>query len=85
MANNFFDYSTAFKFPSQLTYFRLFEEKIEEIILKTGVSQEEFVLAIKERSKTDPEIKMFLDILVSVSDYVTFAEMMADYVSQNFN
>mmetsp|Transcript_36064 Transcript_36064/g.41646 ORF Transcript_36064/g.41646 Transcript_36064/m.41646 type:complete len:100 (-) Transcript_36064:42-341(-) len=62
---------------------KLFEEKIEMLINDCNVSQEEFVDAIKERSKTDPEIKMFLDILVSVSDYTTFVEMMVDYVDQN--
>ena len=41
----------------------LFEAKIEELIDNCGLTQEEFVDAIKEKSKTDLEVKMFLDIL----------------------
>ena len=58
----------------------VFEKKIEELIEKAECSQEEFVSAITEKSKSDQEIKMFLEILTSVSDYTTFIEMMEDYV-----
>ena len=71
------EYTEAYK-----EFQQLFEEKIEQLINKAGVSEEEFVEAIKERSKTDPEVKMFLDILISVSDYSTFVEMMVDYVDK---
>ena len=71
------EYTEAYK-----EFQQLFEEKIEQLIINAGVSQEEFVEAIKERSKTDPEVKMFLDILISVSDYTTFVEMMVDYVDK---
>ena len=61
----------------------LFEKKIEELIEKAGVEPGEFVEAIKERSKTDEEVKMFLEILLSVSDYENFLEMMVGHASSS--
>ena len=60
----------------------LFEEKVEKIINDSKVDQHEFVRAVQERAKEDVEVKMFLDILVSVSDYQAFIEMMADCISE---
>ena len=57
----------------------LFEGKIEELIEKSGATTEEFIDVIKEKSKNDEEVKMFLEILISVSDYTTFSEMMEEF------
>ncbi|CAI2380264.1 unnamed protein product [Moneuplotes crassus] len=59
----------------------LFETKIEELVEKSGASSEEFVEALKARSKTDEEVKMFLEIIVSVADYQNFLEMMVAHAS----
>ena len=60
---------------------KLFESKIEELIGQAGISEAEFIDAIKKKSETDEEVKMFLEILVSVSDYENFLEMMVAHNS----
>ena len=61
---------------------KIFEEKIESLIKDSGVDQEEFVKHMAEKSKTDQDVKLFLDVLVSVSDYPNFLEMMVEQVEQ---
>ena len=61
----------------------LFEQKIEQLIKDSGLTEEEFVVAIKDRSAHDEEVKMFLDILISVSDYTSFVDMMVDHGENN--
>lgn len=58
----------------------LFEQKIEELIKQCDVTVERFFEIVKEKSKDkDSEASLFVQILLSVSEYTNFVEMMRAY------
>ena len=64
-------------------YQKLFEKKIEEIIESCGMQADEFVKILQEKSKDDEDAEMFVQILLSVSEYENFVEMMRGYKKEN--
>ena len=59
---------------------------LPEMITSTGLNTEEFVTLLKEvsglfqKEEQDPEAKIFLEIMISVSSYESFIEMMMQHV-----
>ena len=66
-------------------YQDLFESKIEEIIKRAAVDPEEFLKMMNEKSKTDEQAEMFLQILLSCTDFTNFVEMMRSYKKSTSN
>lgn len=62
---------------------QLFESKIDEIVRSEGRSVEEFFKLLQEKANDDDDCKVFIQVLLSVSDYASFVEMMAAYCEQN--
>ncbi len=56
---------------------------VAELIKQCDISVENFFEIIKERSTHDSEAKMFIQILLSVSEYANFIEMMRAYKREN--
>ncbi len=54
-----------------------------DLIKQCDISVENFFEIIKERSTHDSEAKMFIQILLSVSEYANFIEMMRAYKREN--
>jgi hypothetical protein len=64
---------------------QLFESKIDEMVRSEGRPVEEFFKLLQEKAKEDDDCKVFIQVLLSVSDYASFVEMMAAYCEQNEN
>lgn len=59
-----------------------FEEHIERIIKTCGVSVEQFFSALKILADKDEENKFYVDVLLSVTEYSNFVDMMRNYKNE---
>ena len=60
-------------------FVKLFEELIEKLITDCGVDVGKFFEALKTIVDTDPDNKFYVEVLLSVTDYSNFIEMMSSY------
>ncbi|CDW78852.1 UNKNOWN [Stylonychia lemnae] len=56
---------------------------ILELIKDSGVSVEQFFEILKQKSETDEEAQIFVQIMLSVSEYENFVEMMRAYKKEH--
>lgn len=63
----------------------LFERKLEELVTAEGLSVNEFFNLVKDASRSDEDAAAFIQILLSVSDYPSFVEMMSSYCGEHLN
>lgn len=63
----------------------LFERKLEELVTAEGLSVNEFFNLVKDASRHDEDAATFIQILLSVSDYPSFVEMMSSYCGEHIN
>ena len=62
---------------------KMFEAKLDELVQSESLSVEEFFKELQSQAKEDEDCKVFIQVLLSVSDYPSFVEMMAAYCEQN--
>lgn len=62
---------------------QLFESKIDEIVRSEGRPVEEFFKLLQDKAKEDDDCKVFIQVLLSVSDYASFVEMMAAFCEEH--
>ena len=62
---------------------KLFEEKLDELVRSEGMNVEEFFKILQAQAGDDEDCRVFIQVLLSVSDYASFVEMMAAYCEQN--
>ncbi|OMJ96179.1 hypothetical protein SteCoe_362 [Stentor coeruleus] len=61
----------------------LFESKLDDLVCSEGLTVEEFFKLLQSQSKDDEDCRVFIQVLLSVSDYSSFVEMMAAFCEQN--
>ena len=64
-------------------YQQIFESKIENIIIESGVSVQDFFRALQSEKDDDPQCAFYVEVLLSVSDYSQFLLMMRDFKSSH--
>jgi len=62
---------------------KIFEGKLEELVQSENLSVEEFYTELRKHSKEDEDCAVFLHVILSISDYQSFVEMMSAYCEQN--
>lgn len=60
----------------------LFEKKLDELISSEGLTVPQFFNLINEASSSDEDCAVFIQILLAVSDYPSFMEMMSSYCAE---
>ena len=61
----------------------IFETKLEELISSEGLTVVQFFTELQSQAKDDEDWKVFIQVLLSVSDYTSFVEMMVAFCEQN--
>ena len=61
----------------------LFDTKLDELIRSENLTVEEFFKELQSQAKDDEDCKVFIQVVLSVSDYNSFVEMMVAYCKQN--
>lgn len=61
----------------------VFEAHIEKIIGLCGVSVEQFFDALKTLQAKDPENNFYVEVLLSVTEYSNFIDMMKHYKAEH--
>lgn len=62
---------------------KLFESKLDELIRSENITVEDFFKEIQMQANEDEDCKVFIQVVLSVSDYASFVEMMVAYCKQN--
>ena len=57
--------------------------KLEELKTSEGLTVVQFYRELKSQAKDDEDWKVFIQVLLSVSDYTSFVEMMVAFCEQN--
>ena len=57
----------------------LFEQKIEKIIIDSGVTVDQFYEALKRQVDSNPENSFYVEVLLAATDFAIFVEMMKHY------
>jgi hypothetical protein len=57
----------------------LFESKLDELVCSEGLSVDEFFKLLQSQSREDEDCEVFIQVILSISDYASFVEMMAAY------
>jgi The ARF-like 2 binding protein BART len=59
----------------------IFEAKLDELVRSEGLTVEEFFKELQSQAndEEDEDSKVFIQVLLSVSDYTSFVEMMVAY------
>lgn len=57
----------------------LFETKLDDLISSEGLTVDDFFRLLQTQANEDEDCKVFIQVLLSVSDYTSFVEMMAAY------
>lgn len=63
-------------------FVKLFEELIEKLIVECGVGVQEFFDALKMIVEKDDDNKFYVEVLLSVTDYQNFLDMMKSYKAE---
>lgn len=63
----------------------IFEAKLDELVRSEGLSVPEFFTELENRVKEDEDCAVFVKVILSISDYSSFVDMMASYCKHNRN
>ena len=61
----------------------MFETHIERMIKECGVTVEKFFGALKQLSEKDPDSNFYVEVLLSVTDFANFVDMMKHYKGEH--
>ena len=62
---------------------QVFESKLEELITSEGLDVQQFFEQLKKDSKDDEDAAVFVHVILALSDYTTFVDMMSSYCEEH--